>query len=131
MNPMLYLLSTTCIYACFIFFKSLEKSRMGTRLLEFGGIRLRSTSQLSLWNWSLHLKIGVIFPLSILWGYILYTNMLCIQALSIDIILICSYMWDLTSWAHIWYISGFVLKTGCYNIYSGTRRDVRYYDQAE
>ena len=39
MNPMLYLLSTTCTYARFIF-KSLEKSRMGTRLLEFRGIRL-------------------------------------------------------------------------------------------
>jgi len=23
-------------------------------------------------------------------------------------------MWDLTSWAHIWCVSGFVLKTGCY-----------------
>ena len=26
--------------------------------------------------------------------------------------LIC-YMWDLTSWTHIWCVSGFVLKTGC------------------
>ena len=38
---------------------------------------LWSTSQLSLWKWSLHLKIGVVFPLSILWGCILYTNTLC------------------------------------------------------
>ena len=40
MNPMLYLLSTTCTYACFIFQLFGQKSRMGTRLLEFGGIRL-------------------------------------------------------------------------------------------
>ena len=40
MNPMLYLLSTTCTYACFIFFNTLEKSWMGTRLLKFRGIRL-------------------------------------------------------------------------------------------
>ena len=40
MNPMLYLLSTTCTYACFIFHIFGKKSRMGTRLLEFGGIRL-------------------------------------------------------------------------------------------
>jgi hypothetical protein len=26
-------------------------------------------------------------------------------------------MCDLTSWAHIWCVSGFVLKTGCYNLY--------------
>jgi hypothetical protein len=24
-------------------------------------------------------------------------------------------MWDLTSWTHIWCVSGFVLKTGCYS----------------
>jgi len=35
-------------------------------------------------------------------------------ALSFDITLTCSYMWDLTSWAHIWCVSGFVLKIGCY-----------------
>ena len=34
---------------------------MGTRLLEFGGIRLMINSQLSLWNWSLHLKIELSF----------------------------------------------------------------------
>jgi len=28
---------------------------------------------------------------------------------------ICRYMCDLTSWAHIWCVFGFVLKTGCYN----------------
>ena len=40
MNPMLYLLSTTCTYACFTFQIFGWKSRMGTRLLEFGEIRL-------------------------------------------------------------------------------------------
>ena len=39
MNPMLYLLIMTCTYACFTF-KSLEKSRMGTRLPEFEEVRL-------------------------------------------------------------------------------------------
>ena len=39
MNPMSYLLSMTCTYDCFIFI-TLEKSRMGTRMLEFEGIRL-------------------------------------------------------------------------------------------
>jgi hypothetical protein len=34
--------------------------------------------------------------------------------LSIDITSICSYMCDLTSWAHIWCVSDFVLKTRCY-----------------
>jgi len=29
--------------------------------------------------------------------------------------LICSYMWDLSSKTHIWCISDFVLKIGCYN----------------
>ena len=38
MNPMLYLLSMTCTYACFTF-QYFGKSRMGTRLLEFGGVR--------------------------------------------------------------------------------------------
>ena len=33
--------------------------------------------------------------------------------MSFDITLICSYMWYLTSWAHIWCVSGFVLN-GCY-----------------
>ena len=40
MNPMLYLLSTTYTYAYFTLQLFGKKSRMGTRLLEFGGIRL-------------------------------------------------------------------------------------------
>ena len=60
-----------------LLFKSLEKSWMGTRLLELEELGLWSTSQLSLWKWSLHLKIGVVFPLSILWGCIIFTNTLC------------------------------------------------------
>ena len=39
MNPMLYLLSMTCTYACFSF-QYFGKSRMGTRLLESGGVKL-------------------------------------------------------------------------------------------
>ena len=34
--------------------------------------------------------------------------------MSFDITLIYSYMWHLTFWAHIWYVSGFDLKTRCY-----------------
>ena len=40
---------------------------------------------------------------------------LYIEHLSFDITLIYSYMLDLTSWAHIWCVSGFVLKTRCYS----------------
>ena len=39
MNPMLYLLSMTCTYACFTF-QYFEKPQMGTRLLESRGVRL-------------------------------------------------------------------------------------------
>ena len=45
-----------------------------TGLEELG---LWSTSQSSLWIWSLCLNIRVVFPLSILWGYIPFTNTLC------------------------------------------------------
>jgi hypothetical protein len=38
-EPHVILLSTICTYTCFIF-NTLEKSRMGTRLLESGGVRL-------------------------------------------------------------------------------------------
>ena len=40
MNLMLYMLSITCTYACFIFHIFEKKSLMGTRLLEFREIRL-------------------------------------------------------------------------------------------
>jgi hypothetical protein len=80
-------------------------------LVELG---LWSTSQLSLWNWSLRLmKNGVSFG--------------CMQSLVISLViiryirhcllilpLIYSHMCDLTSWAHKWSVSSFVLKTGCY-----------------
>ena len=36
---------------------------MGTRLLEFGGIRLVINQSVVPMEWSLHLKIGVIHPL--------------------------------------------------------------------
>ena len=31
------------------------------------------------------------------------------------LLLICSYMWDLTSKTHIWCIHDFILKIGCYS----------------
>ena len=79
MNSMLYLLSTTSTYACFTFQIFGWKSWMGTRLLEFGGIRLVINQSVVPMDWSLRLKIGVVFPLSILWGYILYTSTLYIE----------------------------------------------------
>ena len=50
---------------------------MGTRLLVLEELGLWSTSQSSLWIWSLHQKIGVAFPLSLLWGYFPFNNTLC------------------------------------------------------
>ena len=88
---------------------------MGIRLLEFRGIKLVINQSVVPVDWSLHPKIGVVFSLFAVYGYILYTKYFIYWALSFDITLICSYMWDLTFWAHIWCISGFVLKTGCYN----------------
>ena len=44
----------------------LHSSHMGTRLLEFGGIRLVINQSVVPVDWSLRLKIGVVFPLSIL-----------------------------------------------------------------
>jgi len=40
---------------------------------------------------------------------------LSIYALSFNVTLICSYMWDLTSKIHIWCISDFIFKIGYYN----------------
>ena len=79
-----------------LLFKSLEKSRMGTRLLEFGGIRLVINQSIVPMDWSLHLKIGVSFRclLSKVISFILVRYILSIV---FDITLICSYMWDLTS----------------------------------
>ena len=64
------------------YFTTLAKSWMGTRWRFFSGVfqeelGLWSTSQLSLWNWSLHLKIEIVFLMSIPWDCILYTNTLC------------------------------------------------------
>ena len=65
-------------------------------------------------EWSHHLKIGVSFRclLSKVISFILST--LYIKHCFLILPFICSYMWDLTFWAHIWCVSSFVLKTGCY-----------------
>ena len=49
----------------------------GYQIASLEELGLWSTSQSSLWIWSLRLKIGVNFLLSILWGYIPYTKTLC------------------------------------------------------
>jgi len=58
-----------------------------------------------------------VFPLFAIQGYILYIKFVIDKHCLFDITPICGYMWDLTSWAHIWCVSGFVLKTGCYTIF--------------
>ena len=50
MNPMLYLLSTTCIYACFIFFIIWINILNGYQIASLEQLGLWSTSQLSPWN---------------------------------------------------------------------------------
>ena len=40
MNPMLYLLSTTCTYACFIFFNYLDKNPGWVPDCQSGGVKL-------------------------------------------------------------------------------------------
>ena len=49
----------------------------GYQIVGLEELGLWSTNQSSLWIWSLRLKIGVDFPLSILWGYFSFTNTLC------------------------------------------------------
>ena len=49
----------------------------GCQIAGLEELGLWSTSQLSLWILSLRLKIRVDFPMSILWGYIPFTNTLC------------------------------------------------------
>ena len=77
MNPMIQLLSMTCTYTCFIFSIHWIKIPDGYQIAGLKELGLWSTSQSSLWIWSLRLKIGVNFPLSILWGYFPFTNTLC------------------------------------------------------
>ena len=95
-------------------FKSLKKSRMGSKLLEFGGIRLVINQSV------VHVKLesspedrSCVSAVCYLRLYS-YTKYVIYWTLSIDITLIYSYMWDLTSRAHIWCVFGFVLKIGCY-----------------
>ena len=60
------------LYFSILWIKILDGYQIAS--LELG---LWSTNQLPLWIWSLRLKIGVVFPLSILSCYIPYTNTLC------------------------------------------------------
>ena len=85
---------------------------MGTRLLEFGGVRLVINQSVVPVDWSLHpseLSFRCVLSKVISLVIIRYIKH-CLLILP----LIYSYMWDLTSWAHIWCVYGFVLKTGCY-----------------
>ena len=54
---------------------------------------LWSTSQSSLWIWSLCLKIGVDFLLSILWGYFSFTNTLCNKYLILPLFVAICEIW--------------------------------------
>ena len=77
---------------------------MGTRLLEFEGIKLvinQSVVPMELESSPRRLELSFHCLLSKVIPFILST--VYIEHLSFDITLICSYMWDLTSWAHIWY----------------------------
>jgi hypothetical protein len=87
---------------------------MCTRLLDFGGVRLVINQSIILVEWSLQPKIGVSFRC--LLAKFVFSILICygIKHLSYDITLICSHIRDLTSWTHIWCVSGFVLKTRYY-----------------
>jgi hypothetical protein len=65
-------------------------------------------------EWSLHPNIRVFFRC--LLAKVVFLVLICyvIKHLSFDITFICSHMCDLTSWAHIWCVSSFILKTMCY-----------------
>jgi hypothetical protein len=51
------------MYSRLFTFNTLEKSWMGTRLLEIGVDRLVINQSVIPVEWSLHLKTGVVFPL--------------------------------------------------------------------
>ena len=92
----------------------------GYQIASLEELGMWSTSQLSLWIrvFTQRSELSFRYLLSKIIRYILYTKYIIYWALSFDITLIFSYMWDLTSWAHIWCVSGFVLKTGCYKVVS-------------
>jgi hypothetical protein len=62
MNPHVMLVEYE-MYSRLFIFNTLEKSRMGTRLLEIGAVRLMINQSVVPVEWSLHLKAGVVFPL--------------------------------------------------------------------
>ena len=114
MNPMLYCW-VRYVLTLALLFNTWIKILDGYQIASLEELDLWSTSQLSLWS-------GVFTRRSKL-------SFRCLQSKVISLVilryiehcllilpLICSYMWDLTSWAHIWCVSDFVLKTGCYNI---------------
>jgi hypothetical protein len=63
MNPHVMLVEYEMYSRLFIFFNTLEKSRMGTRLPKIGGVRLVINQSVVPVEWSLHLKTGVVFSL--------------------------------------------------------------------
>ena len=66
------------MYLRFLYFSILWiKILDGYQIAGLEELGLWSTSQSSLWIRSLRQKIGVNFPLSILWGYFSFTNTLC------------------------------------------------------
>ena len=85
----------------------------GYQIASVEELGLWSTSQLSLWIWSLRLKIRVVFPLSILWGYISYTNTLCNKycLLILPLFVAICEIW-LPGLTYSVYLV--VFKTGCY-----------------
>jgi hypothetical protein len=63
MNPHVMLVEYEMYSRLFIFFNTLEKSRMDTRLSEIGAVRLLINQSVIPVEWSLHLNTGVVFPL--------------------------------------------------------------------
>jgi hypothetical protein len=62
MNPHVMLMEYKIYSRLFIFFIG-QKSRMGTSLLEIGVVRLVINQSVVPVEWSLRLRIGVVFPL--------------------------------------------------------------------
>ena len=53
-------------------------------------------------------------------SFVINTYPLCNKGIGFDITpFICNYMCELNSWAHIWCVSGFVLKTRSYTTQHG------------
>ena len=90
MNPMLYCWVWYVLTLALLWIKIPD----GYQIASLEELGLWSTSQLSLWIWSICLKIRVVFLLSILWGYIPYTNTLCNKYCLMILSLFCGYMWD-------------------------------------